>query len=67
MQYIEPSAIAQATSGFVLFTPSLNNSAATASMQPIKDYITSLGQVPINFEVTEQPSFLTAYNKYLGP
>lgn len=35
-------------------------------MKPVADYLKSLGTLAINSEVTEEPSFLTAYNKYLG-
>jgi len=54
-------------SGFVLFTPLLNLTAARASMQPLTDFANSLGTVPLNNSVETEPSFYQAYQKYLVP
>lgn len=56
-------------SGFVMMTPKLNNSAAVASMKPITDFAANLLllNVGLDHSVTEEPSYLSAYNQFLVP
>lgn len=67
--YIEPGAMTTLASGLVLMTPKLNNSAAVASMKPLTDFAANLLQlnVGLDYSVTQEPSFLSAYNQFLAP
>ncbi|KAK3660886.1 hypothetical protein LTR56_000644 [Elasticomyces elasticus] len=65
--YIAPGAQGKVASGMILMTPKLSHDEAVASMKPMTDYIASLGNVPINNEVDESPSFYQAYQKYILP
>lgn len=49
-----------------MFNPLLNNAAATLSMKPIADFVAAPGQVAVNSEVTEEASFLDAFNTYIS-
>ena len=54
-------------SGLVLMTPKLTNAEAKASMKPLTDYVSSLGNIALNNEVDQVDSFLQAYNQFLVP
>ncbi|SCV68840.1 BQ2448_961 [Microbotryum intermedium] len=53
--------------GFVMFSTLLNNAQAKASMKAATDFAAQLGNVVLNNEVVERPSFLQAYNEFLLP
>lgn len=65
--YIEPNAMSDQASGFVLFTPKLTNAQAMASMKNITDYVNTLGNIVLNNEIVDGGSFYNAYNNYLVP
>lgn len=67
--YIEPGAMTTQASGFILVTPKLNLSAATASMQPISDFAQSLVDLNVGLDhsVTTELSYYAAYQAFLVP
>ncbi|SCZ90958.1 BZ3500_MvSof-1268-A1-R1_Chr1-3g02421 [Microbotryum saponariae] len=65
--YIQPGALSQQGSGFVMFSTILNNDQAKASMKAATDFASQLGNVVINNTVVQRPSFLQAYQEFLFP
>ncbi|KAI5367630.1 putative berberine/berberine, FAD-binding domain, PCMH-type, FAD-binding, type PCMH, subdomain 2 [Septoria linicola] len=65
--YIAPGALSSLVSGMIMMTPKLTHEQAVASMKPLTDYVASLGVVPLDNSINTEPSFYTAYQKYIGP
>lgn len=65
--YIAPGAVTSLVSGMIMMTPKLTHDQAIASMKPLTDYVASLGNVATHNSVTTEPSYYTAYQKYIAP